>query len=229
MNRLITRTLALVSTLALLGTPAPSSAQSEGKRTLKEVYDAGVKHFEAGDYVTALKDFETFLKHQPNYPYARNYAAQCRQKIQQGIKPKRNLEAELATIVIPSVEFNNTDLGLVFEFLTQKSEELSGGKVVANFIYKGSEEQRKGTTITLKLRNAPFTDVVKYVGQLSRTAFTYEEFAIVGTPGNASPTPITDATPPSESAALESKFDSNGTGTLNPVPPANSDPFGNQR
>ncbi len=230
MHRLITRLLTLTAPLVLLGIPASSEAQAEKKRTLKEVYDEGVKHFESGDYVAALEDFETFLKHQPNYPYARNYAAQCRQKIQQGIKPKRDLEAELASIVIPSVEFNNTDLGLVFEFLTQKSEELSGGKVVANFIYKGSDDLKKRTTISLKLRNAPFTDVVKYVGQLSGTAFTYEEFAVVGTPVGATNAQVTGAAT-TESASLESKFDSNdtGTSTLSPIPPANNDPFNNRR
>ena len=184
-----------------------------------------MKQYEAGEFTVALKGFETFLKHQPSYPYARSYAAKCRQMIKQGGKPKAKIDAKLAGIIIPSIDFNGTDLGLVFEFLSQKSEELSEGKVVANFIYKGSEEMKKNNTVTLKLRNAPFLDVVRYVGQLTRTNFDFEEFAIVGTPvgsGAPSPTPGTGT----QTTSLESKFDS--ASKLTPIPPANKDPFANR-
>ena len=110
------------------------------------------------------------------------------------------LEAKLAQIVIPGVMFEATHLGLVFEYLTQKSEELSGGKVVANFIYKGTDEEKTRKLVTLNLRNAPFTEVVRYVGQLTDTVFTYEEFAIVGKPAGAAPAPPATPTAPTGSS-----------------------------
>lgn len=214
MQRYLVIAITLISLLSL-----PVGAQ-EKKRTLQEIYNDAVKEFNAGEYESALEGFQTFLKHQPNYPYARAYVAQCQQKIRAGGKPKETLEAKLATLVVPSVNFESSSLALVFEFLTQKSEELSGGRVVANFIYKGSDEMKQNSAVSLSLRNAPFTDVIRYVGQLTNTVFTYEEFAVVATPvGTASASPATTAT---QSASLESKFDSND---LKPIPPANADPF----
>lgn len=224
MNRIFARSLfTLAITFGLL--VASTSAQ---ERTLKSIYADGVKLYQAGNYEAALKEFETFLKHQPNYPYARNYAAQCRQKIKEGVTPKRNLEAELAQINVPSIQFENTSLAMVFEFLRQKSEELSGGKSVANFIYKGTDDQKKKTTVTLTLRNTPFTEVVRYVGQVSRTQFSYEEFAVVATPIGAGGTSVTSSAG-TETPPLEAKFDSTSNNNLQPIPPANNDPFKTNR
>ncbi len=227
MNRLLIRKITLLLTIVFLAFGAGNQAQAqEKKRTLKDIYAEGVRLYEAQQWEAALVQFETFLKYQPNYPYARNYAAQCRKQIKAGVTPKKDLEGALAKIRVPSIQFENTSLAMVFEFLRQKSEELSDGKVVANFIYKGTEEQKK-TPVTLTLRDTPLTEVVRYVGQVSGTRFSYEEFAIVATPvGGRGDSPITTTNP--EGASLEAKFDSD-TSSLKPIPPANQDPFGANR
>jgi len=209
---------ALIAALALL----PAGAQE--KQTLQDVYSNAVKQFDAGQYQEALQGFQTVLKHQPNFVYARNYAAKCVEAIKKGAGNKQNLEARLAAIILPSISFEGTDLGLVFEYLTQKSEELSDGKVVANFIYKGTDDQKKNSLVTLSLRNTPFTDVIRYVGQLTGTQFKYEEFAIVAAPAGSALEPAA----PGEAAkttALESKFDA-PVGKTEPFPKTpQSDPF----
>ncbi|MCB1232404.1 MAG: hypothetical protein KDN19_19305 [Verrucomicrobiae bacterium] len=216
----------LITTAALFTLSLAQSADAQEKRSLKEVYAEGVKLFNAQQYEAALEQFETFLKHQPTYPYARNYAAQCRQKIRDGVEPKKDLEGALAKINIPSIQFEKTSLDMVFQFLTQKSQELSNGKVVANFIYKGTDQQKANTLVTLNLRDTPFTEVVRYVGQVSKTNFSYEEFAVVATPaGNAPANSFSGQG--TESVSLESKFDSGNN--LQSVPPANKDPFGSNR
>lgn len=212
------RILALVLTV-VLSLSAPLFAQ-EGKRTLKEVYASGVKLYQAGDYAAAKTEFETYLKHQPTNPYARKYLAECRQKIREGGKPVATVEAKLNGLVIPEINFDKTELGLAMDFLTQKSEELSKGQVVANFIYKGSDEQRK-TPISLKLRNAPFLDVVRYVGQLSGTRFTFDAYAIVGTPVGGASDASAVSSNSTENPSPESKFDSAESTPINPGP----DPF----
>ncbi len=166
-RRLLTAAATTTLTLVLAVLFALPLGAQEKQRTLQDIYNDAVREYEAGEYASALEGFQTFLKHQPNYPYARSYVAKCQQKIREGGKPQATLETKLATLVIPNVNFDGTSLALVFEFLTQKSEELSGGKVVANFIYKGSEELKQKTTVSLSLRNTPFTDVIRYVGQLS--------------------------------------------------------------
>jgi hypothetical protein len=177
-----------IAALLLLVLAAGAPAQ-EKQRTVQDVYAQAVKQYEAGQYGAALQGFQTVLKYQPNFVYARSYAAKCLEAMKQGGAPKQNLDTKLAALTLPSVHFEGADLGLVFEYLTQKSEELSGGKVVANFIYKGTEEDKKNQKVVLSLRNVPFTDVIRYIGQLTNTVFTYEEFAIVATPAGAAPEP----------------------------------------
>ena len=174
----------VVGTLAILMaalTAATVLVAQEGK-TLKDVYNDSVKLYNAGQYAEALKGFELVLEKQPRYVYARNYAVKCRNAIQEGKKPTINLEKQLASIKIPSVDFNKTDLGTVLEYLTAKTDELSGGKVSANIIYQGTDEDRKNKLVTLSLRNVPVTEVITYVGRLTATKFKYEQYAIVGTP-----------------------------------------------
>jgi hypothetical protein len=214
----------------LIGTAVPAiiaaltlfTAGAQEKQSLQDVYSGAVKQFDAGQYQQALQGFQTVLKHQPNFVYARNYAAKCIEAIRKGGGNKQNLDAKLAAIILPSVSFEGTDLGLVFEYLTQKSEELSDGKVVANFIYKGTDDQKKNSLVTLSLRNTPFTDVIRYVGQLTNTEFKYEEFAIVAAPVGSAPAAPED---PAKATALESKFDPPARKT-EPFPQTpQSDPF----
>lgn len=224
MNRTLAQRLgatapAIIAAFALL----TAAGAQEKKQTLQDVYAGAVSQFNAGQYQQALQGFQTVLKHQPNFVYARSYAAKCVEAIKKGEGTKQNLEGKLAAITLPSISFEGTDLGLVFEYLRQKSEELSDGKVVANFIYKGTDEQKKNTLVTLSLRNTPFTDVVRYVGQLTNTEFKYEEFAIVATPVGAGSGPV--ASDPGKAPALETKFDA-PAGNSEPFPKApQNDPF----
>ena len=179
--------------LAMTGAGFLGPVQGQEKRSLESVYKNGVALYEAGKYAEALSEFQTVIKASPRYAPARSYAAKCELAIKQGGGPKETLEAKLGQIQVPAVEFQDTPLHSVFEYLTKKSEELSGGKVIANFIYKGSEEDRQKTLVTLRLNNVPMTEVIRYVGQLSATKFSYEEFAVLGTP--LSQVPVTAAAP----------------------------------
>ncbi|MEX2578185.1 MAG: hypothetical protein WD342_03940 [Verrucomicrobiales bacterium] len=148
----------------------------------RDVYQDGVRLFKQGDYAEALVRFETVLAHKPRDPYARSYATKCKTAIAQNLGPKNDLEGQLSKIVVPQMSFADAPLGDVLEYLSGRVEELSGGKLVANFIYKGTSEQRNNTLVTLSLRNVPITEAIRYVGQLADTRFTYEEHAIVADP-----------------------------------------------
>ena len=153
-----------------------------GPGNLQKVFNDAKAAFNAGEYEKAAVGFRKVLKYQPGYVYARKYLAQTEGLIKQGKKPSASLEDKLAKLKVPSVEFDNANLESVLLFLSQKANEISGGKVVANFIYKGPNEDKKLKTITLKLSNVPMTVVIRYVGQLTNTRFKYEEFAVVGVP-----------------------------------------------
>ncbi|NOX99443.1 MAG: hypothetical protein GXP30_06905 [Verrucomicrobia bacterium] len=166
------------SMLVIAGMMSVSLAETTN---LKKVFNDAKVAYAAQDYEKAAEGFRKVLKYQPGYIYARKYLNQAEAKIKSGVKPTVSLESKLAQLKI-SVEFSETDLGSVMTYLSQKSSEISGGKVVANFIYKGSSEDKTSKLVTLKLGNVPLTEVIRYVGQLTATKFKYEEFAIVGTP-----------------------------------------------
>ncbi|MEM6915706.1 MAG: tetratricopeptide repeat protein [Verrucomicrobiota bacterium] len=159
-------------------------------QTLQTVYNEGVTLFQQKDYAGALAKFEKVLQHKPGYVYARNYATKCRAEIAKGAGPKNDTEATLAKIVLPEINLTDAPIGDVLNYLADRAEEISGGKVVPNFIYQGTTEQRQSTLLSLNLRGTPMTEVIRYVGQLTRTDFRYEPHAIVATPrGSTQPAP----------------------------------------
>lgn len=148
---------------------------------LQQVFNAAKTAYDAEDYEKAAIGFRKVLKYQPSYIYARKYLTQTEAMLKKG-KTVVTLEGKLAKLQVPSVEFDNASLGTVMSYLAQKSAEISGGKVVANFIYKGPREDKESKMVTLKLGNVPMTEVIRYVGQLTGTKFKYEEYAVVGIP-----------------------------------------------
>lgn len=196
--------LLTVSTLLLNPASAQNSAQA--------IYNQGVALFNEEKYDEALILFEQVLKASPNFVYARNYAARCKTAMAQNLGPKNDLEGRLARVIIPEIAFADAPIGDVLDYLASRTQELTKGETVVNFIYKGTPEQRAGTPITLSLRSVPLSEAIKYVGELSRSKVKYEPHAVVidpnpgaepapadGTapapaPGFAAPTPTTTPT-----------------------------------
>lgn len=155
------------------------AAPSFGQKTVQSVYQEGVQAFNAQNYTEALEKFETVLQYSPRDPRARSYVFKCKNLIASGAGQKNNIEGELAKLIIPQIDLTEAPIGDVLTYLASRAEELSGGKLVPNFIYKGTPEQRQNTLITLNMRGVPLDQAIKYVGQLSRSRVTYEQHAIV--------------------------------------------------
>lgn len=164
--------------------------------TVQTRYNEGVLLYNAGKFGEALVVFEEVLALKPDFVYARNYSSKCKIMIAKGAGPKNDLEGKLTRLIVPEISFANATLGDVLDYLSARASEISGGSVVANFIYKGSPEQRQNTLITLSLRNVPLAEAIKYVGQLSQSKIKYEEHAIVVQPlqGGSPLSPPSDAT-----------------------------------
>lgn len=179
----------VLSLLALLPSPF---AQAQG--SAQDRYNAGVQLFNQGQFTEALGHFEAVLKARPDFVYARSYAARCKQALADNAGQKGDLEAKVASIVLPEVNFVEAPLGDVLDYFSARAIELSKGKIAVNFIYTGPNELRAETTISLSLRNVPMTEAVKYVAQLSRSRVRYEPHAIVIDPGvTAAPAPAADS------------------------------------
>ncbi len=152
-----------------------------GSGNLQKVFNDAKADYDAGEFEKAAIGFRKVLKYQPSYVYARKYLPQTEAMLKKG-KTVVTLETKLAKLQVPNVNFDNASLGTVLTYLSQRSEEISGGKVIANFIYKGPREDKDSKMVTLKLGSVPMTEVIRYVGQLTGTKFKYEEYAVVGVP-----------------------------------------------
>lgn len=148
----------------------------------QDLYAESVKLFDEGRYAEAAIGFEAVLKQRPNHVYARSYLGKSRAAITQGAGLKQTVETRLAKVIVPEINFQEASLGDVLQYISVRTGELTSGQLTPNVIYKGSSEQRENTRITLSLRNVPMTEVIRYVGQLSNTRFTYEEHAVVAEP-----------------------------------------------
>jgi len=151
-------------------------------QSVQEVYNKGVALFNQQQYAEALVLFDAVVKAKPGFVYARSYAAKCRTALASNQGPKNDLEGQLSKVMLPNVEFNAAPIGDVLQFLSTRAREISNNTVAPNFIYKGTAEQRDNTLVSLNLRNVPLTEVLRYIGQLTRTTFIYEEHAVVADP-----------------------------------------------
>jgi len=194
--------LALVAAF-VFATWETQPALAQQAPTAKAVFDEGVKLFEEKRFAEALVKFEQVQRMAPNFVYARSYAARARTALNRGAGPDNRLEGQLAQLIVPEIEFREAPLGDILDFLSMRAEELSGGEIKPNFIYKGSSEQRQNTLVNLNLRNVPMTEVIRYVGTLSRTRFTYEAHAVVGEPMGAGAAPPASAPPADGTTSVE--------------------------
>ncbi len=198
------RTLAFLLSASIF---AIATLPAQAQLTTKEVYNEGVRLFKEGSYREALAKFETVLQYKKNDPYARSYATRCKTAIAQDLGSKNDLEGQMAKIILPQVNFADAPIGDVLDYFTSRAEELTSGKFVPNFIYKGTPEQRQNTLITLSLRNVPMTEAIRYVGQLTKTRIKYEQHAVVVDPnGGAAPNELLDAAIKQESTTSNTVF-----------------------
>jgi hypothetical protein len=150
-----------------------------------------------GDLETAKKNFTLVTKLDPKNPTATGYlrviaAAEAR-------SPKTTASAtqrELEKLIVPKVELKEATLESVLDYLKQTVKRLSGDKTSVSFVSKLSNEQLKSKTITLSLSDVPYTEVLRYVGDLADVEFVHEKYAIVVRPRATTATPTTAAPAP---------------------------------
>ena len=167
-----------------VGAFAQSACAAENtQQVLREAQAAYLR----GDIPTARKGFETVLRAEPKNQtaigYIRMIAAAEKKKPAVASQQK-----QLAELIIPKIDLREASLGSTLDFLRQSAGKLSDGKIPVNFVVQVPEEQLKANTITLSLTSVPYTEALRYIGELARVTFAYEKFAIVVKPmGSGTP------------------------------------------
>ncbi len=83
----------------------------------------------------------------------------------------------LQQIIVPEVNIEGASLAEVLDYIRVKAEEGSGGRGAPSFIVRSKEAGER--EITLKLKNVPLGEVLRYAGELGDVRFSYEKYAIV--------------------------------------------------
>jgi hypothetical protein len=139
--------------------------------------------YQKGDYEAAKRDFEMVLRIDP-----RNTTANGFMRLINAQQAKDGggaaTEKALAQLIVPQIQFKDATLGSALEFMKKKAAELSGGKQAVNFVVQPGIDQT-GTVVTVNLTNIPFTEALRYVGELANITFQYQKYAIVVKPRGA--------------------------------------------
>ena len=149
--------------------------------SMQESLTAAQTAYMKGDMETAKKNFQTVIKADPKNQVAIGFLRKI--AVDEAKKPPvSTTQKQLEKLILPKVEFRDATLGSALEFLKQAAVKNSEGKVAVNFVVQLPEDQVKTQTLTLSLTSMPYSEVLRYVGELANVEFTYDKFAIVVKP-----------------------------------------------
>ena len=150
--------------------------------------------YQKGDLESAKRNFELVNRMDPRNPTAIGFlkliAAQAKKDA-----GGTATEKALAALIVPQIQFKEATFGSALDFMKKKAGEISGGKQAVNFVVQPGIDQNT-TTVTLNLRDIPFTEALRYLGELANVKFEYQKYAIMVRPtgatvGNIAPVPAT--------------------------------------
>lgn len=178
----------LVGTLAVLWL---SSVAFAAAPELQALLTEGQVAYQKGDLAAAKSAFSMAYQIDPRNPVVIGYLKRI--KVDEASKPKGNeQEKQLATLVIPQIQFRDATIGSALDYLKKVVERQSGGKQAVNFVVQLPAEQVNTQTVTLNLSNVPFTEAVRYLAELAKATIVYEKYAIIVKPKTdpAAPAPV---------------------------------------
>lgn len=147
----------------------------------QEMLTAAQAAYMKGDIETAKKNFQAVNKSDPKNQVAIGF---LRKIVVDEAKrpPVSSLKKQLDQLMVPKVEFRDASLGSALNFLKQAATKNSDGKVSVNFVVQLPEGQADTQTVTLSLANVPYSEVLKYLGEVAKVDFAYDKYAIVVKP-----------------------------------------------
>ena len=165
---------ALVTLLA-----AASAFSDDAGQLLSEAQAAYLR----GDMESAKRNFEIVNRLDPRNKTAIGYLRMIKaQEAKKGGSGGSDQEKQLQALIVPQVQFRDATLGSALEYLRQQATKISGGKTSVNFVVQLPDEMVKSQAVTLSLTNVPFSEVLRYLGDLAGISFTYEKYAIAVRP-----------------------------------------------
>lgn len=139
-----------------------------------------------GDMAIAKPLFQKILAADPQNVTARNFLKAIAVAESQ-IAPGVSMEKQLQRLILPKVDFSNATFDSTLNALRQQASKASGGKIEPNFVVQPSVNA--STPVTLHLSNIPFSEVLRYMGELVKVDFVVDRYAISVRPKAAATVP----------------------------------------
>ena len=139
--------------------------------------------YQKGDMVAAKRNFELVNRMDPRNPTAIGYLKMIATQTKTD-SAGAAVEKSLTALIVPQVQFKEATFGSALDFMKKKCTEVSGGKQTVNFVVQPGIDQ-EATRVTLSLSNIPFTEALRYMGELASVKFEYQKYAIMVRPTGA--------------------------------------------
>ena len=154
---------------ALFAVSSSSFAESAAK-----LMTDGQRSYISGDITTAKAKFGQVLAMDPQNKPAANYLRMIKAAEEKG-GGGGSLQKKLNGLVLPRVNLKDTTFGTALDYLKQQAAK-EGTPV--SFVTQLPADFLNTKTVTLALDNVPFTEALRYVGELAGVTFTIEQYAI---------------------------------------------------
>lgn len=141
--------------------------------TVQETYARGVRAYIGGNNDAAKVLFTEVLRADP-----KNASAAAYLKRINAAKPPADLRKQMESLVVSKIDFSDTSLSTVLDYLPKLAAKESGGKVALNLVRMFPAEIGE-KPITLKLNGAPMSSVLDYVSQMAGLKVEYQTHAVV--------------------------------------------------
>ncbi len=144
-----------------------------------ELLSAAQTAYMKGDLDTAKKNFQAVAKAEPKNQVAAGYLRKI--ALDQAKQPAPNTtKQQLEKLMLPKVDFKEATFSSVLDFLKNAATKNSDGKVNVSFVV--NPDVQSAQTVTLALANVPYSEVLRYLGELAKVEFVYDKYAIVVRP-----------------------------------------------
>jgi tetratricopeptide (TPR) repeat protein len=173
--------------LLIVSAVIPANAQ-----TSASLLSEAQREYQAGNIASAKSKFQVVLASDPKNVVAKNYLkaiATAESQAGPGVKT----EAQYKKLILPQVEIREATLDSALEYLKQAAVKASNEKLKPSFVLQPGVDA--STPVTLRLSGIPFTEALRYVGDLASVQFSYDQYAIsvrpkAGSVPAAAPAPV---------------------------------------
>jgi hypothetical protein len=159
-----------------VGSLSAQQYTAEESAAHRKTYHQAIAERDAGKLVAAETRAKSLLRMRPGDPYVRRLVVDIQNRRRE-LRQTPQWQRALQQIIVPEVNIEGASLAEVLDYIRVKAEEGSGGRGAPSFVVRSKEAGER--EITLKLKNVPLSEVLRYAGDLGDVRFSYEKYAIV--------------------------------------------------